>query len=181
MNGGNSLAKCGTMGFAVGMRKPAAALFLVLAMVPAAQARDSLGVFEGWGAFRDADGPRCYAIAEPEQTSRGARGDWRPFAAIGNWPERGVRNQLHVRLSRALRGGAKVVLHVGERMFELKPGRTDAWAADRRADAAIVAAIRSSTGMEVVATAANGAAFRDIYALRGAATAMDAAALGCAR
>ena len=157
------------------------ALFLALVSIfPApAEARQSLGVFEGWGAFRDPATPRCYAIAQP--VNRKARGDWPAFAAIGYWPKKGVRGQLHFRLSRERAAKAKVTLTIGIRRFELVGGRADAWAKDKRIDAAIVAAIRSATGMSLRTVGKGGSAFRDIYALRGAATAIDAAALGCAR
>ena len=41
--------------------------------------------------------------------------------------------------------------------------------------------MRSASSMSVSSVGANGRAFADSYALRGAATAIDAAALGCAR
>jgi len=50
-------------------RIPALA-FLIAAFATPAQARDSLGVFESWGAFRDPSVPRCYAIAEPVRKHR---------------------------------------------------------------------------------------------------------------
>ena len=157
------------------------ALFLVLAFtfsVPA-EARQSLGVFEGWGAFRDPATPRCYAIAQP--ANHKAKGDWPAFAAIGYWPKKGVRGQLHFHLSREKAARAKVTLAIGIRRFELIGGRADAWARDKRIDAAIIAAIRSASGMSLQTVGKGGSAFRDTYALRGAATAIDAAALGCAR
>lgn len=160
------------------MRKTLFALAMM--MLPAsAHARDSLGVFEGWGAFRDPATPRCYAIAEPTRTSSGAAGT-RAFAAIGTWPTRQVRGQFHVRLSRARMAGSTVYLSIGERRFALASGDVDAWAQDARMDAAIVAAMRSAKTMSVEGRAANGRAFFDLYVLKGAATAMDAMALGCA-
>jgi hypothetical protein len=48
-------------------------------------------------------------------------------------------------------------------------------------DAAIVAAMRSADSMSVTATDRSGHRFTDRYSLRGAATAMDAATVGCAR
>lgn len=158
-----------------------AALFFILAMALAApaQARDSLGVFERWGAFRDPAASRCYAIAEP--AARTANGRWRAFAAVGYWPKKGVRGQVHFRLSREKAPGAPVSLSIGVRRFTLAAGGADAWAPDKRADAAIIAAIRSGTSMSVQTVGKSGAAFADVYALRGAATAIDAAALGCAR
>jgi len=74
-----------------------------------------------------------------------------------------------------------VTLSIGERRFQLVGGASDAWAPDARTDAAIVAAIRSARSMSVESVDAQGRPFADTYALRGAATAIDAAALGCAQ
>lgn len=151
---------------------------LALAAAPAL-ARDSLGMFEGWGAFRDAAEPRCYAIAKA-QPSRLAR-DYQPFATVATWPRRTVRGQIHFRLSRRLAPGGRIVLSIGEQRFTLTGGGGDAWAADRRMDAAIVAAMRSAQGMSVSARGADGRGFSNSWPLAGAATAMDAAAIGCAQ
>lgn len=162
------------------MKRIGIGLLAAWALMTPAQARDSLGIFGGWGAFRDAAGPRCYAIAEPIRTSSGKSG-WRAFASVGTWPQSRVRGQLHIRLSRARAPQAKVYLSIGERRFALLPGAADAWAQDARMDAAIVAAMRSARTMSIESTTQNGRAFADAYDLKGAATAMDAAALGCAR
>jgi len=154
------------------------ALLLALSTTSVA-ARDSLGVFESWGAFRDAQPPRCYAIAEPAQEV--GNGRWRPFASVSHWPAQGVRGQLHIRMSRARAGDAVVTLSIGERRFRLVSGGADAWGQDARADAAIVASMRSATSMSVESRDTAGQPFADVYRLRGAATAIDAAALGCAR
>lgn len=153
------------------------ALLAILLATPAG-ARDSLGVFEGWGAFRDARPPRCFAIAVP---ARRTSGRWKPFASIAFWPTIGARNQVQLRLSRERAADARVTLSIGGRDFPLVAGSADAWAPDPRTDAMIVAAMRSGTSMSVETRAATGGAFADVYRLRGAATAIDAAALGCAR
>ncbi len=153
-------------------------ILLALAVQAATAGRQSLGVYEGWGAFRDASPPRCFAIATPANRREGAR--WRAFASVATWPSEGARGQLHIRLSRARNPGARVTLSIGERRFELVAGDSDAWSPDARTDVAIVAAIRSGRSMSVETAAANGAPFADVYPLRGAATAMDAAAVGCA-
>lgn len=151
------------------------ALLLLGLLAAPSSARDSLGVYGSWGAFTDPSPPRCYAIAQPVQ----AGGAGRPFASIATWPGHGARNQLHVRLSRERDARARVTLSVGERRFELVAGGTDAWAADARTDAAIVSAIRAGRSMSVETLARNGQPFADVYALRGAATAIDAASLAC--
>lgn len=140
-----------------------------------AAARENLGVFESWGAFRDARPPRCFAIAEPVRpTPKNAQ--WRPFASVAVWPTLNARNQLHIRLRHARREGSRVVLSIGGKRFELIAGGADAWSPNPQTDAAIVAAMRSAESMAV-----SSAGSSDTYRLRGAATAIDAATLGCAR
>ncbi len=153
-----------------------AAMILVAAASPLAFARDSLGVFGGWAAFRDPAEPRCYAIATP----RGGR-DGDAFFSIGTWPEARVRGQIHIRLPVAADGRGPIMLASGARRFRLTARGRDAWAADARADAAIVAALRASRWVGVAGTRATGGRFALGWSLNGAATAIDAAALGCAQ
>lgn len=157
------------------------ALSLIALAAPLA-AKDSLGVFSDWAAFRDPKVPRCYAIAKAQPI--GPRGmaarDYEPYASVGSWPAREVRGQLHFRLSRELARGARITLRVGGRSFALTGGGGDAWARDQAMDAAIVAAMRSSQNMSVTSITNTGRRFTDRYELAGAATAMDAATLGCA-
>lgn len=156
-----------------------AALATAILLSAPAIARDSLGVFDSWGAFRDPRVPRCYAIAAAEPSNRQRR--FEPFASVGTWPNRGVRNQLHIRLSREVREGGVIRLRVGRDSFELVGGGGDAWARHKRMDAAVIAAMRSASTMRVTATDKSGTRFSDRYDLRGAATAIDAATVGCAR
>lgn len=151
------------------------AQLLALALITQDQGREPIGVFDSWGAFRDRAPARCYAIAQPVRARGGA------FASIANWPRSGERGQVHIRLSRSRDPSAKVTLAIGERRFELVAGADDAWAPDTRTDRAIITAIRSSRSMSVETVARGGGAFADVYALKGAATAIDAAAMGCAR
>jgi hypothetical protein len=173
------------MGFAIAMNRMIIASILMLGCIDSANARDSLGIFEGWGAFRDPQVPRCYAIAEPEKpnnsSAKSGQAGWRAFAAISHWPRAHVRGQLHVRLSRQRAGNAPVKLVIGDRSFTLAAGNADAWGANKQDDAAIIGALRSSTSMSVETLDKAGRGFADTYDLRGVATAMDAAALGCAR
>jgi hypothetical protein len=161
----------------------AALLLLALIASPLA-AKDSLGVFGQWGAFRDPQVPRCYAIAaanpEARASARAAR-EHAAFASVGTWPRRGVRGQLHFRLSRNLADRPRLSLAIGGQRFELSGGGADAWARDRTMDAAIVAAMRSAGSKSVSATDRAGRRFTDRYDLDGAATALDAATIGCAR
>ncbi|WP_242096494.1 hypothetical protein [Sphingomonas sp. CROZ-RG-20F-R02-07] len=140
-------------------------------------ARETIGAYKGWAAFRDAVPARCYAIAAPVRAGGQAR--WRPFASIATWPGRRLGQSLHVRLSHERDRASAVTLSVGERRFVLAADRIDAWATDAPSDRALVAAIRSGRSMSVEAVGVGGRPFADVYALGGAATAIDAAAIAC--
>lgn len=156
-------------------RLAAPALLLLLLAVPLT-ARDSLGVYDGWAAFSDASPRRCYAIAKAQGTPPAPA-----YATIATWPDDAVRGQLHIVLSREVADKAAVRLVVGQQRFDLVAKGRNAWAADPRADAAIIAALRSAARMSVSASSAGGGRFTDRYALAGVATAMDAAVVACAR
>jgi len=141
----------------------------------AAVAAQSLGVFGGWGAF--AETGRCYAISQPVEARSGA--PWHPFASVGHWPARRTGGQLHVRLSGEKRQGSAVLLRIDGHSFQLVGGGRDAWAPDSRADQEIQTAMRTGLDMIVETRSTDGTAIRDYYGLRGAATAMDAAAIAC--
>jgi len=152
-------------------------LFLFIAMAaPAVAQPQSLGIFGSWGAFRD--GGRCYAISEPFEAPPPL--GWRPFASVGHWPGRRGGGQLNIRLSREKRQGSAVLLNIDGRSFQLLGGGRDAWATDPRGDQEIQAAMRTGVDMAVETRGVDGLAVRDHYRLRGAATAMDAAAIACA-
>lgn len=144
-----------------------------------AAARESLGLYSGWGAFRDPATPRCYAIAMAEPSAR--EREHQPFVAVGTWPKRNVRTQIHFRLSRRSAVDRPIVLAIGDRRFALTGGGGDAWAANNADNAGIIAAMRSASSMRVSARDQRGRPFSDVWMLAGAASAMDAAAIACAR
>jgi hypothetical protein len=151
-------------------------IFLSLA-APAQAQKQALGVFGLWGAFAEKN--RCYAIAEPQRTARNnPRG---AFASVGWWPGRRVSGQVHFRLSQAKRAGSAVLLRIDEQTFQLAGGGDNAWAPDARADAEIVSAMRTGVQLTIETRSDRGLLVRDLSLLRGAATAVDAAALACAR
>lgn len=160
------------------------AIFLIILPIVTAGAaaqpaqRQPIGIFFGWGAFAEKSPRKCFAIAEPARKRGGAR---RPYASVSRWPSRGVNSQLHIRLSREKRAGSAVILRIGARSFQLMAGGADAWAPNAAADARIIAAMRTGISMAVETRSSKGGVIRDIYPLRGAATAIDAAIIACAR
>lgn len=159
---------------------PAGLLLVALLLAAPLAARDSLGVYDGWAAFKDAKPLRCYAIAKAQGEPPAPA-----YATVSNWPDRKVRGALHLVLSRSVADtgakGAEVRLALGDKRFTLVAKGRNAWAADARQDAAIIAALRSAARMSVSARGAKGGTFTDRYTLAGVATAMDAATVACAQ
>ncbi|MCR9179018.1 MAG: hypothetical protein NXH71_02135 [Erythrobacteraceae bacterium] len=156
-------------------RSLALAAFALAFAAPLA-ARESLGVYDSWAAFRDAKPQRCYAIAKAQ-----GRPPAPAYATISTWPDKRVRGQLHLVLSRDVADKAAVRLTIAGRRFDLVAKGRNAWAQDARDDAAIIAALRSASRMSVAGRSARGDNFTDRYTLAGVATAMDAATVGCAQ
>lgn len=147
-----------------------------IALAAPLAARDSLGVYDGWAAFKDEKPLRCYAISKAQGSPPAPA-----YATISNWPDRKVRGTLHLVLSRDVADKTGVRLAVGDKRFTLVANGRNAWAKDARDDAAIIAALRSATRMSVSASSAKGGTFTDRYTLTGVATAMDAATVACAQ
>lgn len=148
----------------------------LLALAAPLAARESLGVYDSWAAFKDGTPLRCYAIAKAQGTSTAPA-----YATVSLWPDKGVRGAVHIVLSREVADKGAVRLTVGDKRFDLVAKGRNAWAADARGDAAIIAALRSASRMSVSASGSKGGSFSDRYTLAGAATAIDAATVGCAK
>src|SRR3546814_12734814 len=75
------------------MRRALPLLLSLVLPVAAAAAPTALGIFDGWGAFRDdgqgSSAPRCYAIAAPAAPI--GRPQAKPYASLGYWPKSGIR------------------------------------------------------------------------------------------
>lgn len=153
------------------------ALILPALFAAPLSAKESLGVFSNWGAFRDLSIGGCYAIAMA-RSDRSAR-NFTPYATITNWPKRRIRGQIQFRLSRKLGSNSPISLRIGNRTFRMTGTGNSVWAQNSAGDAAIVAAIRSASAMTVSATDNRGRRFSDSYSLAGAATALDATIVGC--
>jgi hypothetical protein len=162
----------------MGSTRTVLVVLLILFAAPLA-AKDRLGVYQGWAAFRDPATPRCYAIAAPEETV--GTPTRKGYLSIGFWPKNRVTHQLYVRLSRDRSSNSGITLSAGGRRFRLKADGSSGWATDRRMDLAIIAAMRSATSLSVESIGRDGRSVVDAYSLRGAPSAIDAAALGCVK
>ena len=160
------------------MRAAVFLLFLLTVTAPAVAQRQPLGIFFRWGAYQEKGAQSCFAMAQPVNSA--GPGAWRPFASVSFWPGQAIASQLHVRLSRPIRQGSAVIAKIDGRSFQLNGRGADAWAPNPSADAAIVAAMRPGANMSVESRSVPGGRIRERYLLRGAASAIDAAALACA-
>ena len=121
-----------------------------------------------------AQGPTCEAAA---RSTGPTYKDRQPARASLSFDAGGPRHgQLAVRLSRAPRPGATVMLHIGEQPFLLVAQGDMAWSRGPGQEQAIIAAIRASNGMRIEARSPGGGRIVDRYSLDGAPLAIDAAA-----
>lgn len=155
---------------------------LILILSPAmAQAKDLVSIFSGWAVFSQSDGggKHCYAISQPAEVVGRDSLKGNSSFIIGFWPQRKQSYQIYVRFSRERSSNSVVTLSAGGRRFRLNGNRIEAWSKDARMDMAIIAALRSSASMSIESIGRDGRAIVDAYKLRGAATAIDSAALAC--
>ena len=149
-----------------------AGLLLLLAAGEAGAARETLGRYGRWLALRDTAPARCFAVTRPISAMHGGQ----PFLSFATGRGFGSRPRVRLRLSRT--GAGKAMAVVGGSSFPLIV-QGEAFGADRRGDARIVAAVRAARRLEVRAMDPRGRRFVDIYPLAGAPSAIDAATLGC--
>ena len=135
-------------------------------------APEALGAWEGWASFREGD--RCWAVTRPIAISRGQRA--MPALLVARFPRGGA--EVRARLSRES-GLDRVRLSIGPRSIGLVASGATAHALHAGADASIVAAMRGADTLVIEGRDGRGRRFRDVYRLAGAASAIDAAMLGC--
>ena len=147
-----------------------------LSAMPSAAAAQRLYASGAWAAHRF--GARCEAASRPLHPARIREKQARAGFVFD--PARRRLGELYVRLSRLPRPGSSVILTVGTQPFLLVSRGAWAWSRGPAQEQALIAAARSAGGMRVEARDTSGRRFADRYLLDGAATAIDAAAAGCA-
>jgi len=142
-------------------------------------AKDLVGIFSSWASFRDVESDRCYAIAQPKEVVGRDSEKGNASFSIGFWPKKSVQYQVFVRFSRERSSNSIVTLSAGGRRFRLKGNRSEAWGKDRRMNIAIIAAMRGAASLSIESIGRDGRPIVDAYALKGASSAIDSAALSC--
>ena len=155
------------------------ALFLVSVLVALGTTPAIGGILFAGGSWAAIDrGGTCEALSRSSRVA--AKGKVQAVAGFTFSADRRRWGEFHARLRRLPRAGATVMLRIGDQPFLLISRGNIAWSSGAFQDAAIIAALRSSTAMTVESRDASGSRFIDPYALDGAATAIDAAAAACA-
>jgi hypothetical protein len=139
-----------------------------------AQAARVLIAGERWAAIDF--GARCEARSSGMWPKSGTR----PFAGFA-FDRLGRRNgQFYVHLSRPARAGATIIATIGSEPFLLVGRGEWAWSRSAGQQQSMIHAIRYGDWMRIDARDEGGSRIVDRYAVRGAATAIDAAAARCA-
>lgn len=146
------------------------------AAVPAMAAGKILFAGGTWAAIDR--GATCVAAGRSARIA--GKGKVQAVAGFSFDASRRRWGEFHAHLSRVPRTGSSVMLMVGNQPFLLTARGDWAWSRGPRQEQAIIAAVRSATGMRVEARDGAGNRFADPYALDGAPTAIDAAAAACA-
>lgn len=158
------------------MTMPKRALFLVLAAMPidaAAQAPARVAhAAQRWAVLDRGDG--CEAVTR----SLKVLGPDKPQARAGFIfdPRRGRDGQFFARLGETAAEGSAVMLTIGGRPFLLASRGVWAWTRDPAQKDAIIALARQQPRFTIRGRDNRGRRFVDRYEIRGAATAIDAAA-----
>lgn len=131
------------------------------------------------GAWAAIDrGSSCEALSRSLRVA--AKGKVQAIAGFTFTADRRRWGELHVRLRRMPRAGAAVMLRLDDRPFLLVSRGNEAWSKGPLQEQAIIASLRTSSGMSIESRDASGGRFIDPYSLDGAATAIDSAAAACA-
>ena len=144
------------------------------AQTPLAQ---PIAVSGDWAAFDR--GASCAAVSRSLLVPR--KGEPQPHITIAFDRGGSRRGELGVALRRPVRPGSSVMLTIGDQPFLLATRGAGAWSRGPVQEAAIIAAIRSSTAMRIESRDLAGRRMVDRYVLSGAPTAIDAAAAACSR
>src|SRR5690348_7888601 len=153
-------------------------LIALLLFVPAGASARGAVVYAGGGWAAIDRGAVCEALSRSEKIV--PKGKVQPVAGFSFTPDHRRWGEFHAQLSRMSRPGSSVILHVGNQPFLLVARGDWAWSRGPAQEQAIIAAARNGGEMRVEARDQAGVRFIDPYVLKGAPTAIDAAAARCA-
>lgn len=158
------------------MRKPLLLLASLVTWSPALAGGPVIVAQGSWAAIDR--GSTCEALVRAARVA--PKGKVQAVAGFTFSADHRRWGEFHAQLRRLPRPGATVMLRVGGQPFLLTARGNVAWSAGPRDDLAIIAALRSATGMSVETRDGAGQRFVDDYPAHGAPAVIDAAAAACA-
>jgi hypothetical protein len=138
-------------------------------------AKESLGIFGDWGAFRDKRGGTvCYVVSAPSaSTGKGRRSGQ---LVVSRWPGRVTSAQVMIGAGSDIQNAS---LRVNGQSFKLVARGEFAWLADAEGDALAVAALSGGRQASVDGKTTRGNRFNDSYTLSGLGEALATAQKAC--
>ena len=137
-----------------------------------AHARETLGVFGEWGAFKQRGA--CYATSTPAQPTSSKRSE--PYITVSIFPLQGQTPQVMVATGTIARS---VSVRAGGQSFRPTLRGDAAWMPDSRGDALMVQAFSAASNASVDITTARVNRITDHYSLSGFGEALKAVQAAC--
>lgn len=155
--------------------------FLAWSHPAASQGIERLGDFGDWSAYQFTENGNvaCYMASTPT-TAKGAytkRGE--VFSIVTHRPSESRRDEVSFIAGYTHKKDSWVQVAIGGEAFKLFTQSDGAWAPDKEADAALVAAMIKGSGMVVKGTSSRGTETTDTYSLKGFTKAYKAINKAC--
>ena len=155
--------------------------FLAADQTAIGQGIQRLGDFEDWNAYQFTEDGNiaCYMASVPKKAEGNytKRGD--VYAIVTHRPAESRRDEVSFIAGYSYKKDSSVAVLIGEETFTLFTQDDGAWAPDKEADAALVAAMIKGREMAVRGTPSRGTETIDTYSLNGFTKAYQAINKAC--
>jgi invasion associated locus B (IalB) protein len=155
--------------------------FLAWNQPASGQGIERLGEFEDWNAYKfmEKGNVACYIASSPKKAEGkySKRGD--VFSIVTHRPSESRRDEVSFIAGYVYKKDSSVEVSIGDEAFELFTQNDGAWAPDKEADAALVAAMIKGRDMVVKGVSARGTKTTDTYSLSGFTKAYKAINKAC--
>ncbi len=170
-----------TVCFQRSMAFAAAALSLAIVSGSSADAQTrAFKKFGDWRVLTHTEGAAqiCFTIAQP-RTSEPAAAAESAYFYVSAWPKDGVRSEVSVKTSVALKPGAPATIAIDQTIFKLFSRGDRAYVIDATDELKLLDAMKKGSTVVVLAQSEQGVVSKDTYSLAGITQALQAVSGGC--
>ncbi len=155
--------------------------FLAWNQPVASQGIQRLGDFEDWNAYQFTENGNiaCYVASEPKKAEGKYKKRGDAFSIVTHRPSESRRDEVSFIAGYTYKKDSSVEVSIGDEAFKLFTQGDGAWAPDKEADAALVAAMIKGRGMVVRGVSSRGTKTVDSYSLNGFTKAYKAINKAC--